>query len=156
MCCLNWNKWNILVIKLVDFGNKVSWFCWDFYFFTTLSWHFCVRNKRRGWNFYFFAILSWHFCVRNKRRGWNFYFFAILSWHFCVRNKRRGHFFLWHVKKRNDHWFLVITGKCQPSGPLLQCETRFAEFPTGALDPQVGIFPSPLNIIDGFYLSGAM
>ena len=45
-----------------------------------------------------------------------------------------------------------MTGKCQPSGPPLQWETRQALFPTD-LDPLVGIFLSPLNINNGFYLS---
>ena len=74
---------------------------------------------------------------------------------FChfVRTERRGHCFLdcmW--KKKIDHWFSVTTGKCQPTGPPLHWEIQQALFPTEPLDPWVGIFLSPLNISDGFYL----
>ena len=59
--------------------------------------------------------------------------------------EQRENFFWWDVRKRIDHWFSVTTGKCQPSDPPLQWETLQALFPTGALDPQVGIFLSSLN-----------
>ena len=75
------------------------------------------------------------------------FIFCHFVWAFSLSNERRGHcVFWWHVRKRIDHWFSVTTGKCQPSGPPLQWETLQALFPTGALDPQVGIFLSPLNI----------
>ena len=38
-------------------------------------------------------------------------------------------------------------------GPTVQLETRQASFPTGMVGPRVGIFLSPLNTKDGFYLS---
>ena len=34
---------------------------------------------------------------------------------------------------------------------LKRVETRLAEFPTGTVDPRVGIFLSPLNTNDGFF-----
>ena len=39
-------------------------------------------------------------------------------------------------------------------GSTVQWETRQASFPTGTVGPRVGIFLSPLNTNDGFYLSG--
>ena len=38
-------------------------------------------------------------------------------------------------------------------GSTVQWETRQASFPIGTVGPRVGIFLSPLNINDGFYLS---
>ena len=38
-------------------------------------------------------------------------------------------------------------------GSTVRWETRQASFPTGTVGPQVGIFLSPLNTNDGFYLS---
>ena len=43
------------------------------------------------------------------------------------------------ITKRIDHWCSVGTGKSQPEGPPFQWETRPAEFPTGTVDPRVGI-----------------
>ena len=57
------------------------------------------------------------------------------------------------MRKRIDHWCSVSTGKSQPSGPPFQWETRQALFPTGTVDPRVGIFLSPPNTNDGFLLS---
>ena len=37
--------------------------------------------------------------------------------------------------------------------PINQWETWQASFPTGTVGPRVGIFLSPLNTNDGFYLS---
>ena len=37
-------------------------------------------------------------------------------------------------------------------GSTIKWETRLAWFPTGTVGPQVGIFLSPLNTNDGFYL----
>ena len=38
--------------------------------------------------------------------------------------------------------------------PTLGSTVPVASFPTGTVDPRVGIFLSPLNTNDGFYLSG--
>ena len=56
-------------------------------------------------------------------------------------------------EKKNPSLHFSTTGKCQPSGPSFQWETRQASFSTGTLDPRVGIFLSSTNINDGFYLS---
>ena len=59
----------------------------------------------------------------------------------------------WYMRKRIDHWCSVVPVKSQPSGPTFHWETWRASFPTGTLGPRVGIFLSPLNTNDGFYLS---
>ena len=59
----------------------------------------------------------------------------------------------WHMRKRIDHWCSVSTGQSQLSGPPFQWETRQGSFPTGTVDPRVGIFLSLLNTNDGFCLS---
>ena len=50
---------------------------------------------------------------------------------------------------------LVFSGsrKIPTIGSTVQWETQQASFPTGTVGPQVGIFLSPLNTNDGFYLS---
>ena len=50
---------------------------------------------------------------------------------------------------------LVFSGsrKIPTLGSSVQWETRQASFPTGTVGPRVGIFLSPLNTNDGFYLS---
>ena len=50
---------------------------------------------------------------------------------------------------------LVFSGsrKIPTRGSTVQWETRQASFPTGTVGPRVGIFLSPLNTNDGFYLS---
>ena len=50
---------------------------------------------------------------------------------------------------------LVFSGsrKIPTLGSTVQWETRQASFPTGTMGPRVGIFLSPLNTNDGFYLS---
>ena len=50
---------------------------------------------------------------------------------------------------------LVFSGsrKIPTLGFTVQWETRQASFPTGTVGPRVGIFLSPLNTNDGFYLS---
>ena len=50
---------------------------------------------------------------------------------------------------------LVFSGsrKIPTLGSTVQWETRQASFPTGMVGPRVGIFLSPLNTNDGFYLS---
>ena len=54
----------------------------------------------------------------------------------------------WYMRKR-------ISGsrKIPTIGSTVQWETRQASFPTGTVGPRVGIFLSPLNTNDGFYLS---
>ena len=54
---------------------------------------------------------------------------------------------------RIHHWCSVGTEKSQPEGPPFQWETRLAEFPTGTVDPRVGIFLKPLNTNDRFFFS---
>ena len=56
-------------------------------------------------------------------------------------------------EKKNRLLMFSVDRKIQPSGPQYQWETRQAWFPTGTVDPRVGIFLSPLNTNDGFYLS---
>ena len=50
---------------------------------------------------------------------------------------------------------MVFSGsrKIPTLGSTVQWETRQASFPTGTVGPRVGIFLSPLNTNDGFYLS---
>ena len=55
---------------------------------------------------------------------------------------------------RINHLCSVGTGKPQPEGPPVQWETRL-EFPTGMVDPRVGIFLSTLNVNDRFFFSHA-
>ena len=62
-------------------------------------------------------------------------------------------FFIRYVRNRIDHWCTVKPGNPNPrvyrsNGKL--CE---ASFPTGTVDPRVGISLSPLNTNDGFSLS---
>ena len=57
------------------------------------------------------------------------------------------------MRKRIDHWCSVVPEKSQPSGPPFWWETQQASFPTGRVGPRDGIYLSPLNTNDGFYLS---
>ena len=59
----------------------------------------------------------------------------------------------WYMRKRIDHWCSVVPETIPTLGSTIQWETRQASFPTGKVDPRVGIFLSPLNTNDGFYLS---
>ena len=59
----------------------------------------------------------------------------------------------WYMRKRIDHWCSVVPEKIPTLGSTVQWETRQASFPTGTVGPRVGIFLSPLNTNDGFYLS---
>ena len=78
--------------------------------------------------------------------------FPCEKWEKLVKpNKKTA--FLMACEKKIDHWFSVMTRKCQPLGPLLKWETRQASFPIGTFDHPIGIFLSPLNISDGFYLA---
>ena len=57
----------------------------------------------------------------------------------------RGHSsYRWFSETRINriyHLCSVGTGKPQPEGPPFQWEMRLAEFPTGTMNPRVGIFP---------------
>ena len=53
------------------------------------------------------------------------------------------------MRKRIDHWCSVVP----TLGSTIQWETQKASFPTGTVGPRVGIFLSPLDTDDGFYLS---
>ena len=57
------------------------------------------------------------------------------------------------MRKRIDHWCSVVPEKIPTLGPTVQWETRQASFPTVTVGPRVGIFLSPLNTNDEFYLS---
>ena len=59
----------------------------------------------------------------------------------------------WYMRKRIDQWCSVVPEKIPTLGSTVQWETRQASFPTGTVGPRVGIFLSPLNTNDGFYLS---
>ena len=56
-------------------------------------------------------------------------------------------------KNRIHHWCSVWTEKSQHEGPPFQWETRHAKFPTGTVEPRVGIFLEPLNTNDRFFFS---
>ena len=58
--------------------------------------------------------------------------------------------FFIRCEKQNRPLVYRGTGKSQPSGPPFQWE---AEFPTGTVNPRVGISLSPLDANDGFSLS---
>ena len=67
-------------------------------------------------------------------------------------------FFIRYVRNRIDHWCTVEPGNSNPrvhrsSGELGERWTLGlgeASFPTGTVDPRVGISLSPLNTNDGF------
>ena len=59
----------------------------------------------------------------------------------------------WYMRKRIDHWCSVVPEKIPTLGSTVQWETRQASFPTGTVGPRVGIYLSPLNTNNGFYLS---
>ena len=56
-------------------------------------------------------------------------------------------------EKKNRSLVFIGSRKIPTLGSTGQWETRQASFPTGTVGPQVGIFMSPLNTNDGFYLS---
>ena len=62
-------------------------------------------------------------------------------------------FFIRYVRNRIDHWFSVETGNPNPRVHRSSGKLDEASFPTGTVDPRVGIFLSPLNTNDGFSLS---
>ena len=57
------------------------------------------------------------------------------------------------MRKIIGHYCSVVPEKISPLGSNVQWESRQASFPTGTVGPQVGIFLSPLNTSDDFYLS---
>ena len=64
-------------------------------------------------------------------------------------------FFIRYVRNRIDHWCTV-----KPGNPNLRVHRSSgklgeASFPTGTVDPRVGISLSPLNTNDGFSLPPA-
>ena len=56
-------------------------------------------------------------------------------------------------EKKNRSLVFSSSRKISTLGSTVHWETRQASFPTGTVGPRVGIFLSPLNINDGFYLS---
>ena len=56
-------------------------------------------------------------------------------------------------EKKNRSLVFGGSRKIPTLGSTVQWETRQASFPTGTVGPGVGIFLSPLNTNDGFYLS---
>ena len=56
-------------------------------------------------------------------------------------------------EKKNRSLVFSGSGKIPILGSTVQWETRQASFPTGMVGTRVGIFLSPLNTNDGFYLS---
>ena len=59
----------------------------------------------------------------------------------------------WIYEKNNRSLLFSGSRKIQTLGSTIQWETRQASFPTGMVSPWVGIFLSPLNTNDGFYIS---
>ena len=58
----------------------------------------------------------------------------------------------WYMRKRINHWYSVVPEKSQPSGPPFSRKlgSLVSHWNKG---PRDGIFLSPLNINDEFYLS---
>ena len=56
-------------------------------------------------------------------------------------------------EKKNRSFVFSGSRKIPTLGSTIQWETWQASFPTGTVGPRVGIFLSPLNTNDGFYLS---
>ena len=63
-------------------------------------------------------------------------------------------FFIRYVRNRIDHWCTVEPGNPNPRVHRSSGKLGEASFPTGTVDPRVGISLSPLNTNDGFSLSG--
>ena len=58
------------------------------------------------------------------------------------------------VYEKNNKLLVFSDSRKTPTlGSTIQWETRQASFPTGTVGPGVGIFLSPLNTYDAFYLS---
>ena len=62
-------------------------------------------------------------------------------------------FFIRYVRNRIDHWCTVEPGNPNRRVHRSSGKLREASFPTGTVDPRVGISLSPLNTNDGFFLS---
>ena len=62
-------------------------------------------------------------------------------------------FFIRYVRNRIDHWCTVEPGNPNPRVHRSSGKLGEASFPTGTVDPRVGISLSPLNTNDGFSLS---
>ena len=61
--------------------------------------------------------------------------------------------FIRYVRNRIDHWCTVKPGNPNPRVHRSSGKLGEASFPTGTVDPRVGISLSPLNTNDGFSLS---
>ena len=61
--------------------------------------------------------------------------------------------FIRYVRNRIDHWCAVEPGNPNPRVHRSSGKLGEASFPTGTVDPRVGISLSPLNTNDGFSLS---
>ena len=59
------------------------------------------------------------------------------------------------MRNRIDHWCTVEPGNPNPRVHRSSGKLGEASFPTGTVDPRVGISLSPLNTNDGFSLSTA-
>ena len=62
-------------------------------------------------------------------------------------------FFIRYARNRIDHWCTVEQGNPNPRVHCSSGKLGKASFPTGTVDPRVGISLSPLNTNDGFSLS---
>ena len=60
-------------------------------------------------------------------------------------------FFIRYVRNRIDHWCTVEPGNPNPRVHCSSGKLGKASFPTGTVDPRVGISLSPLNTNDGFF-----
>ena len=65
-------------------------------------------------------------------------------------------FLIRYVRNRIDHWCTVEPGNPNPRVHRSSGKLGEASFPTGTVDPRVGISLSPLNTNDGFTLSPYM
>ena len=61
-----------------------------------------------------------------------------------------------YVRNRIDHWCTVEPGNPNPRVHCSSGKLGEASFPTGTVDPRVGISLSPLNTNDGFSLSAIL
>ena len=57
------------------------------------------------------------------------------------------------MRKKNRSLVFSGSRKIQTLGSTVKWETRQAQFPIGTVGPRVGIFLSPVNTNDVFYLS---
>ena len=62
-------------------------------------------------------------------------------------------FFIRYVRNRIDHWCTMEPGNLNPRVHRSSGKLGEASFPTGTVDPRVGISLSPLNTNDGFSFS---